>query len=116
MYVRNLSAALNTKTMSVCIVESDVELFQVITDDVIVYFTTMWCGPCREISPHYARAAEQYPNFKFAKVDVGYLEDTRDVSTIPTFRVYRGGEVVEELLGADLGALDSLLKKHCSFN
>ena len=99
-----------------CVLQSEEEFDQIITDDVIVYFTASWCGPCREISPHYTRAAEQYSNFKFAKVDVDDLDDTSNIAAVPTFRVYRSGCAVKEIIGADVGALETLLQRYCSSN
>ena len=102
--------------MSVCVLESDSELEEIIEEYVIVYFTATWCGPCRQISPHYARAAEENStSLKFFKVDVDDLESSH-ISAIPTFRVYKNSSVVDELVGADLEALQTLIKKHCAFN
>jgi len=36
---------------------------------VVDYWAT-WCGPCKLISPHFAKMEEKYPKLKFAKVDV----------------------------------------------
>lgn len=102
--------------MAVRMLQSDEEFEQILTGDVIVYFTASWCGPCRKISPHYIRAAEQYSNFAFAKVDVDDLDDAPNISAVPTFRVYRSGCMVDELVGADLGALETFLQRHCSSN
>ena len=101
--------------MSVCVLESDSELEEIIEEYVIVYFTATWCGPCRQISPHYARAAEENSTsqLKFSKVDVDDLESSH-VSAIPTFRVYKNSSVVDELVGADLEALQTLIKQHCA--
>jgi len=40
------------------------------SEPLIVDYWATWCGPCKLISPHFAKMEEKYPNLKFAKVDV----------------------------------------------
>ncbi|CAD6588177.1 MAG: hypothetical protein TREMPRED_004951 [Tremellales sp. Tagirdzhanova-0007] len=49
------------------------EEFKSLTDGaepVVIDYWATWCGPCKLISPHFAKMEDQYPNIKFAKVDV----------------------------------------------
>ena len=36
---------------------------------VLVDFWADWCGPCKVMAPHFANAATQLPDVRFAKVD-----------------------------------------------
>jgi thioredoxin 1 len=39
-------------------------------EPVVVDFWATWCGPCKMISPHFAKMEEKYPGVKLVKVDV----------------------------------------------
>ena len=97
--------------MSVCVLSSEEEFDSMKKLDCVIYFTAMWCGPCRNISPHYVTLANKYVDLKFAKVDVDEL-NTEDILSVPTFRVYKDGNIVDELIGADAIALESLIVRN----
>lgn len=81
---------------------------------VIVDFTATWCGPCKQIAPFFQELSEKYTNIKFVKVDVDELEDVTSeagVSAMPSFYVYKDGEVAEKLVGASKDKLEDLVKK-----
>ena len=69
---------------------------------VLVDFFARWCGPCKMISPHIDALAESYPALKVCRLDVDEATATAiryGVSSIPTLLFFRGGEVVETLVG-----------------
>ncbi|AEO66316.1 76fcd3d8-eca6-44b2-b3cd-ba611e08e358 [Thermothielavioides terrestris] len=77
-----------------------------------------WCGPCKAIAPQVARWAED-PAFKdktyFAKFDVDEVPDLAQelgIRAMPTFLVFKDGQKVDDLLGANPPALLNLLKKY----
>ena len=39
-------------------------------EPVVVDYWATWCGPCKMISPHFAKMEEKYPGVKLVKVDV----------------------------------------------
>jgi thioredoxin len=82
---------------------------------VIVDYTATWCGPCRRIAPLVEELAGKYPSIVFLKVDVDENEETakdQQVSSMPTFLVYRNGINVDEMIGANTSKLEALVEKY----
>jgi large subunit ribosomal protein L40e len=82
---------------------------------VVVDFTATWCGPCQRIAPFFAQLAEKYPDCVFVKVDVDENEDVAQecgVSAMPTFKAFKDGKQVDELVGASNEKLEALVTKN----
>ena len=71
---------------------------------VLVDFWATWCGPCRAIAPALEELASQYKGkVKVAKVNVDDNQQTPQaygVMSIPTLLLFKGGKVVEQIVGA----------------
>lgn len=70
---------------------------------VLVDFWAEWCGPCRMIAPIVEELAGEYEGkMKVVKVDVDSNQDIAfkyGIMSIPTLGIFKGGEMVERLVG-----------------
>ena len=73
-----------------------------------------WCGPCKVIAPQIVKMSDAYPNARFYKLDVDELPAVAQelgVRAMPTFMVFKNGEKVGEVVGANQKALEALVEK-----
>ena len=82
----------------------------------VVDFWAEWCGPCKMIGPVIEELASAYKGkIKIAKMDVDKNRKTParfGIRNIPTLILFKGGEVVNTIVGAQSKkSLDEEMKK-----
>ncbi len=74
------------------------------TTPALVDFSATWCGPCKAMEPVVERLAAEYEGrLKVFKVDVSQAPGVAAqfmIHSVPTFLVFSGGAVVQQLVGA----------------
>ena len=71
---------------------------------IMVDFWAEWCGPCRAVSPILDQIASEHADkIDVVKINVDDNPETAmkyQVTSIPTMKIFRGGEVVKTVIGA----------------
>lgn len=84
---------------------------------VLVDFWAEWCSPCKRIAPTIDALATEYAG----KVTIGKMDidsnpkvpERYQVRSIPTLLVFKGGQVVESVVGlAQKDELKKVIDKH----
>ena len=84
---------------------------------VFVDFWAPWCGPCQMMGPIVEELAGEYEGkAKVVKLNVDENPNTAGkfkVMSIPTFLVFKGGEVVDQTVGGvDKEKLKEMINNH----
>ncbi|CAJ1935728.1 unnamed protein product [Sphenostylis stenocarpa] len=117
---RSLSSAAGPS--DVVLVNSEEEFNKILTkvrDDsshAIFYFTAVWCGPCRFITPIVGELSKKYPHVTTYKIDIDQeaIQGTLgklQITSVPTLHFFQNGKKVDELIGADVTRLNNITEK-----
>ncbi|TDH70280.1 hypothetical protein CCR75_001612 [Bremia lactucae] len=83
---------------------------------LVVNFEATWCKPCVMIAPFFQALSQKFPFAIFAIVDIDELESVAeafDVTSLPYFKLFKSGQLMDERSGAIRDALVSMISKHC---
>lgn len=78
---------------------------------VVVDFFATWCGPCKAIAPTIVNMSNEQAyadRVSFVKIDVDEASDVaqeQGIRAMPTFGIFKNGEKVDEVVGADARSL-----------
>ncbi len=71
---------------------------------VVVDFWAEWCGPCKMIAPMLDQLAGEYAGkVKIGKVNIDQFQQLAvqyRINSIPTLLIFKGGQVVDQVVGA----------------
>ena len=71
---------------------------------VLVDYWATWCGPCKMVGPIVEEIAIEFSDqLKVGKLDVDSNQASaaqQNVMSIPTLAIFKGGELVEQQVGA----------------
>ncbi|KAF9915702.1 hypothetical protein BX616_005582 [Lobosporangium transversale] len=82
---------------------------------VVVDFFATWCGPCRTLAPILEELEKKHKSVIFAKMDVDQAKEcagSYEISAMPTIVFMKNGSEVGRIVGADVGQIQALIKKH----
>ncbi len=82
---------------------------------VLVDFWAVWCQPCKVIAPFVDSLAVKYKGkLKVAKMDVDQhqmVPQQFGIRSIPTLLLFKGGRVVDTVVGSDKTRLEESVRK-----
>ncbi|KAK0941993.1 thioredoxin trx1 [Friedmanniomyces endolithicus] len=74
-----------------------------------------WCGPCKVIAPTVVKFSDKYPDARFYKIDVDEVPDVAQelqIRAMPTFLLFKNGQKIAEVVGANPSALEGAIKSN----
>lgn len=69
-------------------------------DVVMVQYSASWCGNCRIMKPKFKKLASENETVAFVIADAEKFPQSRqlaNVSNLPTFAVFKGGQLVNQV-------------------
>lgn len=104
-------------TTATFVQESELETMLATEAYVVVDCTATWCGPCKVVAPLIDRLAGEYAGrASVVKLDLDQnkaLAKQYEVRSIPAVLIFKGGELVERMVGvAPYESFSEALDRH----
>lgn len=80
---------------------------------VVVDASVTWCNPCRKMAPEFEKLAAEFKDSVFLSVDMAVSRDIAallNITTVPTFFLYKNRQQVTSIRGASLASLRSAIE------
>ncbi|KAL2524716.1 Thioredoxin O1 [Abeliophyllum distichum] len=113
---RSFSSSASSDPTNIVLIESEEQFndsLRKVQDEslpAIFYFTAVWCGPCRLLSPIIGQLSEKYPHVTTYKIDIdkealGNALSKLNIHSVPTLHFFQNGKKASEVIGADVQRL-----------
>ncbi|KMS65476.1 hypothetical protein BVRB_035610, partial [Beta vulgaris subsp. vulgaris] len=83
---------------------------------LVVDYSASWCGPCRSFAPAYEAMSKKFKEAAdFIKVDIDDAQEyvaKASITSVPTFQLIKGSNVVDVIVGADQARLEKAIRTH----
>jgi thioredoxin 1 len=80
----------------------------------LVMFSAPWCNPCKKAYPLFDELSSSFSTLGFYKVEIeagdAGIEKLASVTALPTFIIYKSGNVVEQVVGANMDDLTAYIE------
>lgn len=67
-------------------------------EPIVIMFTGSWCQPCKRFKPIVAEMSQNFPDIRFAEMDIEQSEETvshLNIRTVPSLALFVDGMVRE---------------------
>ncbi|KAK6150230.1 hypothetical protein DH2020_017755 [Rehmannia glutinosa] len=120
-HFRSFSSPPSSDSSKVVLIESEEQFndsLRKVQDEslpAIFYFTAVWCGPCRLLSPIIGQLSEKYPHVTTYKIDIdkeglGNALSKLNIHSVPTLHFFQDGKKASEVIGADVQRLKDTME------
>ncbi len=80
---------------------------------VVVKYSTVWCGPCKNFAPIFKRLAEEYRDVTFLSVDAEEIDHKDcEVSVVPSFKIILNGDIRRDFHGTDADVIRKYIERY----
>jgi len=94
--------------------EDNLQQYVAENNKVMVQYAASWCGNCRIMKPKFKKLAADNEDVAFLIVDAEKFPESRklaNVDNLPTFAVFEGGVLVEQVQTNKAEVLNGLFDK-----